>query len=87
MGAVGVGGVERLRDDPAPEPELSRGKLVGWVVFVSLLAGLSYYARYALPESDTDNRELLYSYGTHSHRAHWITDTASHVVHMARAAR
>jgi membrane protease YdiL (CAAX protease family) len=64
MGAVGVGGVARLSDDPAPEPGLSRGKLVGWVVFVSVLAGLSYYARYALPESDTDNRELLYSYGT-----------------------
>jgi membrane protease YdiL (CAAX protease family) len=64
MGAVGVGGVERITDDPAPEPELSRGKLIGWIVFVSVLAGLSYYARYALPESDTDNRELLYSYGT-----------------------
>jgi membrane protease YdiL (CAAX protease family) len=64
MGAVGVGGVARLPDEPAPQPELSRAKLVAWAVFVGALAALSYYARYALPDSDTDNRELLYSYGT-----------------------
>jgi membrane protease YdiL (CAAX protease family) len=64
MGAVGVGGVARFPDDPAPQAELSRAKLVAWVAFVSALAALSYYARYAVPEGEIDERELLYSYGT-----------------------
>jgi membrane protease YdiL (CAAX protease family) len=61
MGAVGVGGVA-LSDEQAARPEISRGKLVAWIVFASALAGLAYYARYAIPEGD--NRDLLYSYAT-----------------------
>jgi membrane protease YdiL (CAAX protease family) len=64
MGAVGLGGLAEISEPRAPEPELSRGKLIAWVVFTSVLAGLSYYARYAVPDSGIDERELLYSYGT-----------------------
>lgn len=64
MGAVGVGGLAGVPAQQVPEPEFSRAKLVAWVVFVSALAGLSYYARYAIPDSGVDERELLYSYGT-----------------------
>jgi membrane protease YdiL (CAAX protease family) len=63
MGPVGVGGVSEVPEPPrVPEP--SRGKLIAWVVFTAALAGLSYYARYGVPDSGVDERELLYSYGT-----------------------
>lgn len=64
MGAVEVGGVAGIPEQQAPGPELSRAKLVAWAVFVSALAGLSYFARYAAPDSGVNERELLYSYGT-----------------------
>jgi membrane protease YdiL (CAAX protease family) len=53
MVIVGVGRVNGL----------SRGKLVGWAILVSLLIGASYYARYGVADDDDDS-ELLYSYAT-----------------------
>ena len=64
MGPVGVGGLTpAFPDEPAGDPGISRGKLVAWLGFVSALAALSYYARYAIPEGE-DERNLLYSYAT-----------------------
>ena len=50
MGPVGVGGLTpAFPDEPAAGPGISRGKLAAWLGFVSALAALSYYARYAIP--------------------------------------
>jgi CAAX protease family protein len=64
MGPVGVGGLTpAFPDEPTGDQGISRGKLVAWLGFVSALAALSYYARYAIPEGE-DERNLLYSYAT-----------------------
>ena len=63
MGALGMGRVAELPQPPPDARPLSRGQLSAWVVFVTVLAALSYYARYAVPEGEVD-RNLFYSYGT-----------------------
>lgn len=62
MGVVGLGGLA-VPDEPVAQREISRGKLVAWLVFVTALAALAYYARFAIQES-ADERDLLYSYAT-----------------------